>query len=83
MSGRRAATEECSALTFIASRLRRGVERNGCDRAAACDAVALLEDDPPEPPGEGGRLAELGQRAVGLEERLLSSVLGELEVVED
>ena len=35
------------------------VERHGHDRAATGDAIALLEDDAPEPAGEGRRLAQL------------------------
>ena len=58
------------------------LERNGRDRLPASDAIALLEDDPPEPSGEGRRLAKLRQRSIGFEERLLRRVLRELEVVE-
>jgi hypothetical protein len=60
-----------------------GVEGNGCDRASTRDSVALLEHDSPEPTRERRWLPQLGERAIGLKERLLRRVFGELEVVED
>jgi hypothetical protein len=59
------------------------VERNGCNHAAARDAVALFEHDSTEPTGKRRRLSQLGERAIRLEERFLRRVFGELEVVED
>ena len=43
----------------------------------------MLEDDPAEPAWKGYRLAQARQLAVRVDERLLGSILCQMEIIQD
>ncbi len=45
--------------------------------------MALEVDDPSEPAGKRLRVAKFGQVAIGLDERLLCGILGQMEIAQN
>ena len=64
----------------VGSGLGDAVQRGHCGPLAPHQTVAVLEDDPPQPPREGGGLAQLSEVEVGVDERLLGGVASELRI---